>query len=174
MVDKRLVPLLLLFLSAPALAEFSFEYDFDAHVKPWKEIQASLPAAPKAGDLVPLDLGPATHNRFSVDRASVSVGPDRVVRYTVVIRTEGGARNVDYEGMRCATAEQKIYAFGRADGKWSRNDYARWAPIRFHGPNDYQGELFQHYFCTVGGAADMTVIRRALAGGGIGGGYGHE
>jgi hypothetical protein len=164
---NRRLALLLLLCAGPAAAEFSFEYDFDANVKPWQEIQATLPAAPKEENLTELTLDPPSPHRFLVDRASVSVGEDKVVRYTVVIETSGGTRNVNYEGMRCDTVEAKIYAFGREHGEWVRNQYADWAPIRFRVSNGYQAELFRHYFCAVGGAADIEAIRRALAGGGL-------
>jgi hypothetical protein len=165
-MNSRLA-LLLLLCAGPAAAEFSFEYDFDANVKPWQEIQAKLPAAPKKGDLTELALDPVSPHHFWVDRASVSVGDDKVVRYTVVIESTGGARTVNYEGMRCDAVEAKIYAFGREHGDWERNKYAEWSPIRFRISNGYQAELFRHYFCAVGGAADMKAIQRALASGGL-------
>lgn len=166
-MNKRLVLLVLTLSAGPAAAEFSFEYDFDANAKPWQEIQAKLPAVPKPENLVEITLDPVSPHHYSVDRASVSVGGDKVVRYTMVIETVGGARNVSYEGMRCDTVEAKIYAFGREDGEWVRNKYADWQPIRFRVQNAYQAELFSHYFCAVGGAADIKDIRRALANGGI-------
>ena len=153
--------------SGQALAEFSFDYDFDAHKKTWQEIQARLPATPKQENLVPFTVSATSPHHYYVDRASVSVGGDGVVRYTMVIHTAGGAVDVTYEGMRCDTVEAKIYAFGRPDGQWVRNKYAAWAPIRFRTQNGYQSQLFTHYFCAVGGAADMAAIRRALSSGGL-------
>ena len=55
-----------------------------------------------------------------VDEASVHYGSDDVIRYTMVIVSPSGARNVTFEGMRCETGERRLYAFGRADGSWSR------------------------------------------------------
>lgn len=165
-MDKRLA-LVLLLCAGPAAAEFSFEYDFDANAKPWQEIQTQLPAAPKMSNLVSIALEQDSPHHYWVDRSSVSVGEDKVIRYTMVIETSGGARNVSYEGMRCDTVESKIYAFGREDGQWARNKFAAWKPIRFRVPNAYQAELFSHYFCAVGHAADPKDIRRALAAGGL-------
>jgi hypothetical protein len=165
-MDKRLA-LLLLLGSGQALAEFSFEYDFDANQKPWQEMQAQLPAAPKAETLMPFDVGPAAPHHYFLDRASVSAGSDGVVRYTVVVHTAGGAENVSYEGMRCDSGEQKIYAFGRPNGDWARNKYASWSPVQLRQANSYQRELYQHYFCTQDGPAEMKVIQRAMSSGGI-------
>lgn len=144
-----------------------FEYDFDAEQKPWQEVQTQLPAPPKAAALHPFQVGGASPHRYFLDADSLSAGTDGVVRYTVVIRTAGGAENVTFEGMRCADGERKIYAFGHPDGTWSRNKYARWDPINARSDNSYHKELYFHYFCTVDGAADMKTIRRALDRGGI-------
>ncbi|MDR3395690.1 MAG: CNP1-like family protein [Parasulfuritortus sp.] len=165
-MDKR-VALLLLFCSGQALAEFSFEYDFDANQKPWKEIQSQLPAAPKAENLLKFDVSPASPHQYFLDRTSITAGADGVVRYTVVVHTAGGAENVSYEGMRCGTVEQKLYAFGRSNGEWARNKYASWEPIHLRQTASYQRELYEHYFCTQDGPADMKVIQQALASGGI-------
>lgn len=145
----------------------SFEHDFDANAKPWEEIQAGLPPPPEPAKLMPLEVSPASPHRHFLDPAAISAGGDGVVRFTIVVRTAGGAENVSYEGMRCDTGERKIYAFGRPDGTWSRNKYARWEPIQVRRQDSYQRELFFHYFCNVEGPADMRVIRRALDRGGI-------
>lgn len=144
-----------------------FEHDFEADEKPWEEIQAQLPAAPKAAALHEFKVGGRSGHRYFLDLDALSAGADGVVRYTLVIRTAGGAENVSYEGMRCTTGERKLYAFGRPDGQWARNRYAGWTPIEARRDDSYQKELFFHYFCTVDGAADMKTIRRALGQGGI-------
>lgn len=117
--------------------------------------------------MVRIDLGSATRNEYFVDKTSVTSGSDGVVRYTVVIVSAGGARTVNFEGMRCTTSEWKLYAFGRPDGAWARNRYASWAVIKDRATADYHRELFAHYFCTVDGNGDMKVIDHALRVGGI-------
>lgn len=160
---------LTLILTLPsALAGWSdFEYDFDEDKKPWQEVQAQLPAYPRPDGLVPFEVSAASQNRHYVDEGSLSVGEDGVVRYTVVVRTAGGAENVSFEGMRCATGERKLYAFGRPNGEWVRNRYARWEPIQTRQATGYHRELFYHYFCTVEGGADLAAIRRNLRRGGL-------
>lgn len=172
MPRTRLIPLLALLISTPGLAAWGeFEYDFDADKKPWQEVQAQLPAWPKTERLIPFEVSGATRHRHYIDPDSLSSGEDGVVRYAVVVKTEGGAENVSFEGLRCATGERKLYAFGRADGKgggeWSRNRYARWEPIQARLATSYQRELYFHYFCTVDGAGDMRLMRHALRVGGI-------
>ncbi len=143
------------------------DYDFDANTKPWKEIESQLPAAPKAENLVEIKLGARSENRFLIDAASLAAGEDGVVRYVVVIESPAGAKTINFEGMRCTTGERKLYAFGRNDGGWGRNRYARWELIQGRSINDFRRELFFHYFCTVEGAANLDHIRQHLKAGGF-------
>lgn len=124
-----------------------FEHDFDEEVQPWKEIEAQLPAMPKVADSIPLFVSAATDNEFFVDPKSVSVGEDGVVRYSLIVRSSGGALNVSFEGIRCSSHEKKLYAFGRPDGSWSRNKYAKWSPIEYKDRNRQHHMLFDDFFC---------------------------
>lgn len=126
----------------------NFEEDYDA--KKWEEIETQLPAAPKPENLKSIYVSAGTENRFSVDTASVSVGKDGVVRYTLVVETPGGARNVSFEGMRCSTRERRPYAFGRADGSWSKARRNEWTKLREAEVNRHYAALFLGYFCPDG------------------------
>lgn len=148
-----------------------FESDFDTDTKPWQELQADLPAFPKPDGLMRIDVGPASRNQHFIDFPSVSVGSDGVVRYSMLIRTQGGAENLSFEGMRCSSSERKIYAFGRTSGKeagqWARNRHAAWAPIKDRDAAGYHRELFASYFCAGGmGEPDLERVRRLLRQGG--------
>ena len=97
--------------------------------KSWEAQKALLPAYPKEENLVSIYVGRALPFSFSVDRASVTVGRDGVVRYTLVARSSSGATNVSYEGIRCETYERRVYGFGRSDGTWSPARSSQWTPI---------------------------------------------
>ncbi|MDR2614114.1 MAG: CNP1-like family protein, partial [Candidatus Accumulibacter sp.] len=94
-----------------------FDNEFDT--KPWQEIEVALPAFPELENLIPFEVGAVRHMRFSIDEKSISVDSDEVIRYSLVAISASGARNISFEGMRCATGERRIYAFGRSDGTWS-------------------------------------------------------
>ena len=116
----------------------------------WKEDKPKLPAAPDEAKLIPFEVSVANANQFFVDPASVSIGKDGVVRFTVVIESSGGARTVNYEGMRCETRERRLYAFGQSNGQWAENQGNAWIPIhkqehKMH--NGYPAVLFDEYFC---------------------------
>jgi hypothetical protein len=142
------VLLLLLPLSAHAeWGQFDFEFEND---KPWVELATQLPAYPQTENLIPFNVSSATHNRHFVDAASISVGDDRVVRYTVVIQTVGGASNVSFEGIRCDTGERRIYAYGHPDNTWSRARNAAWEEIKLRSLLSYQKALYEDHFCPNG------------------------
>lgn len=132
--------------------------------KAWVEIEPDLPASPDVSSLVRIDVGSTSSNRFEIDASSVTVAADEVIRYIIVITSPGGARNVSFEGMRCATAERRLYALGRADGSWAKARTSRWQPILENSLNRHHAALFRDYFCTTGGSVSNTAeARRVLA-----------
>ena len=143
---SRLV--LLCLIHAPAFAGWGeFDYDFDADIKPWKEIQAQLPAYPKLEESIPFSVSAASDNEFFIDPKSVNVGDDDIVRYTLIIKSVSGVLNVSFEGIRCGTREKKLYAFGRTDGTWSRNKHAKWEAITYKDVNRQHHMLYDDFFC---------------------------
>jgi len=119
--------------------------DFDE--KPLDEAPVVLPAAPKSDDLIEFDPGRPTTMRFFVDPASIAVVHDGIVRFSVVIRGDGAASNVSYEGIRCKTQERKVYAYGRADGTWHATPRPAWSKIGGLTADGHRFILFENYFC---------------------------
>ncbi|MBX3666610.1 MAG: CNP1-like family protein [Burkholderiales bacterium] len=137
-----------------------WDYKFDREVTSWSEMQAQLPAYPADANLIPLDVGSVSSHRFFVDGKSVSADKDGVVRYTLVIKTSGGATNVSFEGIRCETREQKYYAIGRTGGSWVRARDPRWKYIEFRHVNAHHVTLYGEFACdgkSVRGSADQIV-----------------
>lgn len=132
------------------------DFDRDYEDQRWEEAEIGLPAFPREENLLPFNVSTSTTNRFFIDGESISVGADGVVRYTLVIVSSAGARNVSYEGLRCAVAERRIYALGRSDGTWSRARNSQWAGFQGIAMNRHHAALFQDYFC-----ADKKIVRDA-------------
>jgi hypothetical protein len=150
---------LLAFTAAGALAQSTFEEDFDNREKSWKEIAVQLPAPPVDDNLVPFDVGPTVSLASAIDAKSLSIGADGVVRYTLVTKSQGGAKNVSYEGIRCESKEKKLYAFGHADGSWGRSRRDGWEPLKSDRVSLQQVALASDYFCrdgtVAGGVAEI-------------------
>ena len=136
-------------LAAPVQAQWrEWDWDFDEDRKPWKELEAKIPAYPKPENLLPFEGGAASPHRYFIDAQSLSIGEDQVVRYTLVIRTAGGASNVSFEGIRCELRQQKYYATGRADGTWARARNPQWRRIELQETNRHHNVLYQDYLCS--------------------------
>jgi hypothetical protein len=114
------------------------------------EEAVTIPAYPKDADLIEFYVSPAATNRFYIDGTSLSVGKDGVVRYALVIMTPGGATNVTYEGIRCATRETRLYATGRTDGTWAKAQSADWRLIENKTINRHHAALNRDFLCPIG------------------------
>jgi hypothetical protein len=114
--------------------------------KEFKESDLALPPYPEDPALVEYRLRRNSENRHYVDRNSISIGPDRVVRYSSVVKSPFGALSVSYEGMRCKTSEYKVYAFGVTSGEWTQPHDAQWRPIP-RMASDFRFTLYKDYFC---------------------------
>lgn len=159
-------------VSAPALAERNdgygravgsgIEYVPEETVE-WKELEVTLPAAPKSGNLREFYVSAVATNHYFIDSSSLAVGNDGIVRYVLVVRTEGGAENVSFEGIRCAEHTWKLYATGSTDGQWRTARISEWRPIENKPVNRYHAALSKELFCPDGNPiATADEGRRAL------------
>ncbi len=115
-----------------SLPDQKYEYE---EGEAWKEIDIKIPPYPDDSDLMELQLDDP-NNRFTyyMDEESLDVSEkDYVVRYTLVIESKSGTRNIFYEGMRCNTLEYKTYAFGTGKGKFRPSRKPEWKSMRDSG-----------------------------------------
>jgi hypothetical protein len=124
-----------------------WDYELDQERKPWQELQLQLPPYPKNENLLAFDVGSNSANRFFIDAPSVSVGEDGIVRYTLVVRAGGGATNVSFEGIRCETNSQRVYAFGHPGNQWSRARNSEWRAIVPRELNGHHYQLAGNFMC---------------------------
>jgi hypothetical protein len=108
-------------------------------------VAPELPAYPANERLVSFFVSSASQFKFYVDRASVSVGRDRIVRYTLVARSASGAENISYEGMNCMAGEYIVYAVG-VQGSWLSRP-GEWRPIEPRSVQRWHNALQREYFC---------------------------
>ena len=135
--------------------------------KPWVEGETELPAFPTAETMIPFTVGAVRDMTFKVDGATVSQGADGVIRFALEIQSAEGATNISYEGMRCTTAERRVYALGRTDKTWAKSKNDKWMPIKGSSNNPYV-ELYSNFFCVSNSPAfrDADDIRLTLRNGG--------
>jgi hypothetical protein len=137
----------------------------EAAEKPWQETVVVLPPFPRAEDLLPIraETG-GTGYKYYIDVNSVTLTPNEVLRYTIVIQTPEGASNIVYEGIRCATSEIRTLAYGTRDGRFRRMEEAPWTYVHTQGPMGYRTTLVERYVCDENGwAVDSdTVLERLV------------
>jgi len=115
---------------------------------PWQEQAAALPAYPADADLLPFPVDqPALSQTFNIDSKSLSVGADGVVRYSVVIVSGSGARNVLFEGLRCSTREYRTYAYGDASHDFRPAQIDKWQLVKQYGWGGFRAVLLRDYLC---------------------------
>lgn len=132
-----------------------------------------LPPYPQESDLVEFASGPSGSHRYFVDASTLDVGADGVVRYTLVVRTAGGASNASFEGIRCKTHEKRLYALGHPQRRWIEARRSVWEPIQAGRSNEHQAVLYAEYFCPDRSiVADRASALRAFAAGTYGAGSG--
>lgn len=130
--------------------------------KEFKEDALNLPAYPDDAALIEFRPRGHSKNRFYVDRNSVSLGADWVVRYTTVIKSPSGVANVSYEGLRCKTSEYKVYAYGTRNGTWTSAREPKWQDVGSTTGN-FRYSLWVDYLCdseAVGGRNAKDLIAR--------------
>lgn len=132
-------------IASSAVAQPKSDWEREQEERDWQEAQIKLPAFPKADALIEFFVSAASRFRFFIDPASISVGTDGVVRYTLVARSLSGAENVSYEGIRCKDGSYKVYALGQG-ASWSRAR-SDWKRIEPHGVLRWHQALQREYFC---------------------------
>jgi len=145
-----LLLVLALISSAQVFAEGVFVEDEDIFAyteegKTWKEQAVAIPAYPENEDLLPVRVV-SSQFKYFLDSTSISIGSDDVVRYSVVVVSRSGVRNVFYEGMRCDVREYRTYAYGSGDGPF-RKMASKWKPITRLGSQRFRSDLYDGYFC---------------------------
>lgn len=113
-----------------------------------QELEPQLPPYPTRENLIEFTPDAGNANKFFLDRHSISFSSDGVIRYSIRIKSPQGAETTSFEGIRCLpTIERKIYAFGRPDNQWAKNQYARWRPLNLASTPPTIRHLSRSIFC---------------------------
>jgi len=117
----------------------------------FQEQHEKLPALPKSENLIPFEVVNRDYDnyQYSIDSASLSIGEhDGIRRYTVVIASRNGIRNLRYEAIRCETGEYKTYAYAIEDAAFRIFTTPQWQNIGKEGSGRYRYTLLDEYFCS--------------------------
>ncbi len=97
---------------------------------PALEVDASIPLPPHPGPRTGVEfyVSAPTGARFAVDPDSLILQEGRLVRFTLIVTSRSGVRNVSHEAIRCAQGQRKLLAIG-IDGRWSETRSPAWQPV---------------------------------------------
>lgn len=113
----------------------------------WMEAAVKVPENPPSIELKPFFVSSNTPLTFAIDAQSLSIGKDDVIRYVLIITSPTGAKQVNYEGLRCEKYEWRLYATLQAEGKWVKTPNSRWQAVKGNTYNRYHAALIQDAFC---------------------------
>ncbi len=106
------------------------------------EVVTQFPAFPQKANLLEFPVSAVGDFGFFIDKTSLSVSSDGVVRYALVARSPSGVETVSYEGLRCAGVEFRRFAVGQPDATW-RGSSSPWQPLA----RPWHQVLHREYFC---------------------------
>lgn len=113
--------------------------------RPWQELASELPPWPEEDHLIELKVdGPY---RVYIDERSVTTGSDRVVRFSSVLVSPSGVRNVTFEGLHCGKQKHRRIAYG-ANGSWHELPESGWLHLPHERSGDYRSLLYYRYMCS--------------------------
>lgn len=95
----------------------------------WRESTVTSAPAFDVKRLIRLESPPGSSLAFGVDPATLLVTPEGVVRYVIVASGPGGSLNVMYEGIRCSTAQYRIYARHHTETGWTQVRDGDWESL---------------------------------------------
>lgn len=119
----------------------------------WKEAEAPAPPKFDPQRRVVIDMPRYVSMEFGVDPATLTIGPDGVVRYVMLAVSPNGGVTAFYEGIRCATGEVKSYARANTDGAWTLVKEPAWRGLNDRQPSKHALALAQQGACEGGSSA---------------------
>ena len=155
-------PFRALLLAVCAAAAFCAQAQFSDLDPDWKENQAPTPPAFSADRLIEIDVAKFSILRFGIDPHTISLTPDGVVRYVVVMRNASGSTNASYEGILCTKGEVKTDARADVNGKWTTVQNSEWTPMSDNLPSRHAYAIAKQGGCDGRTSAKREDTIRAL------------
>lgn len=124
----------------------NFHFDEKSTDK-WKETKVAIPAYPNDHELLRVPLSVTDRMKLYIDIKSISLAPDHVSRFSYVVESPSGARNVFYEGFRCETRQYKTYAVGSSIHSFEPVAKPQWRAIPRPEINAFRYQLYRNYVC---------------------------
>ena len=146
--------------------------DEDPDAPKWEEDEVPPPPAYSLDHLIDIELPRARSRAVRIGVAPETIAVNQktgVVRYVAVARGPG-AVNASYEGIRCATAEYRVYARQVAGQPWEPVRGGTWLPMAAPTSAPHPHALALSGMCagTAVTVPEQTIIRALQTGGAVG------
>ena len=129
----------------------------------WQESVIDLPTLSSKSSFSQYQTRSQTGFNFYVDVSSITYAVDGVVRMSLLAISPKGSVNITYEGFRCETRENKLYALSWAfEGEWITAKRTKWRAISSKLPNSYRSDLMEYYICNGSLTLNETLLRKLL------------
>lgn len=143
--------------------------DFRGTELEWQESKTDIPPLPESDDAwteVPSDLLSKNQKLYlALDTYHIDE-KDRVARYWILIRSNGGGYAASYEGMKCSGKEYSVYAWGRLkeDPSVRPVDEPKWQGVGVAKPNNYRYDLMDRILCIGITANSLDQVKQSIRG----------
>lgn len=133
-------------------------------VEEWQEELTLLPDYPGDEDLLEFQVDrPDSPFRYLIDATHLDTSAeDGVIRFTLLLESRRGARNVSFEGIRCSTRDYKVFAYGDGRGAFHPTHLPEWQAISSRDADPVRVDLLNHYLCRNGIPRERDEILRRL------------
>ena len=118
-------------------------------VLPWEEKAEALPPYPASPDWIEVSVDDRNYlNRAYLNATDLTVGSDRVIRFSLRQLSPKGVENVSREGVLCGERQSNAYAFGDSvNQRWIPASRPAWKTID---PNDLLRRTIYRALCPDG------------------------
>ena len=111
----------------------------------WTEAEVAPPPAYDTRKLIAVEGPAASSLKFGVDPNTITIGPDYVVRYVIVMQGPAAITAI-YEGIRCVTGEKRVYARRNGDSPWEMVK-EEWQPLNQSSASRYAWNMARDGVC---------------------------
>lgn len=123
----------------------------------WTEGAVPPPPAYATNDLIGITVPQFSTVKVGLDPQSITVDRESgVIRYVVIVQGPS-AFTADYEGLRCKTAEYRIYAHQSRGEDWVANEDGQWRTLNTSSaPSQIAYQLARYGMCVGPGMRDTV------------------
>lgn len=133
-------------LKSPSAFDDFGKFD-ESKTEKWQELDSPLPAYPEDQNLIRVRM-PVTYTlAVYIDGKSASLLKDGIARFTLVVESSSGNRNVFFDGYDCESRQYKTYATGTPERTFEPIKKPQWERVPYYETNAFRFQLLRNHIC---------------------------